>query len=158
MNRRNICPHSTLPKRNHSAYHADGCGQVAPMNLSQFCAAMQDTPKLNGCRPQGRVLTREWECLCRRQWACGVTLPHLCCLPPGTSSWPGHILFMVMGRKGKRASSDTQGLLVPRLGTGALSFLPTCHWPNPNHIVGKHTLPQCGHSKNWMQGGVKNWD
>lgn len=61
----NICPHSTLPKRNHSTYHADGYDQVAPVNLSQFCAAVQDTPNLNGCRPQGRVLTRV-----------GMSVPH----------------------------------------------------------------------------------
>lgn len=61
-------------------------------------------------------------------------------------------------RKCKRASSNTRDLLMPRLATGTLSVLSTCHWPNPNHTVGKHTLPQWSHGKNWMPGGVKNWD
>lgn len=59
----------------------------------------------------------------------------------------------------KRARGDTQGLLRPGLGTDALSFLPTRHWPNTNQIVGKHIpftrRPLCT-SKNWMQGEPKN--
>lgn len=96
-----------------------GCASV---NLSQFCAAIQNTPKLNGGKRQGCIRAGERGWLGYTQWTWGVTLPHPSVLPPGTSGWPGHILFMVTvkGQEGR----NTQGLFMPRWGLACCNLCP----------------------------------